>query len=79
MRLLLVPSSTTDYAAAVEAASQACGLNRLTLIRFPKLATSDYLLNVVFPRWHTTMRLEVWKYNGIDDEALSRIEHQLNP
>lgn len=81
-RLLTLPSSTSEFVAAVEVCRKRCRLNALTLVEFPMLGVSPYLLIVEFPYWFEDAYLEIWKYSGIDSdshtEALKRIEEKLN-
>jgi hypothetical protein len=82
MRLPVLPSSTSQFPASVEACRKRCRLDSLTLIDFPVLGVSPYILNVEFPYWFEDASLEIWKYSGpdttTDSEALSRIEEKLN-
>jgi len=64
MRLLTLPSTTSDYVAAVQAYQQKCRLFSLTLIRFPDLGVSSYLLNLEIPYWFKQCSVEIWKYSG---------------
>ena len=64
MRLLTLPSTTSEFTAIVEVASKPCGLGRLTLIRFPDLNLYPYLLLLTFPIWIQQAYVEVWKYSG---------------
>lgn len=62
MRLPILPGSNTEFVAAVEAATKVCRLNALTLIQFPDVGISNYLLILSFPYWFEDMYVEVWQY-----------------
>lgn len=64
MRLLTLPSSTSDYVAAVEAETKKCKLFSLTLMIFPDLGVSSYLLNLEVPYYFKQFSCEIWKYSG---------------
>lgn len=64
MRLLTLPSSTSEYAAAVEAETKKCKLFSLTLMIFPDLGVSSYLLNLEIPYYFKQFSCEIWKYSG---------------
>lgn len=64
-RLLFSPSSTSEFIAAVQSEKpQKVFLERLNLIQFVDFGIKPYLLEIIIPRWHTEMYLEVWKYSG---------------
>lgn len=64
-RLLISPSSTSEFTAAVQSAEvKKVGLDRLTLVQFPDFGLYPYLLIVKFPYWLKDIFLEVWKYTG---------------
>lgn len=70
-RLLFSPSSTSEYAAIVQAErSQAVLLNRLTLVQFRDFGVNPYLLAFDVASWHQDLSLEVWKYQGADSDKL---------
>ena len=64
MRLLSLPSSTSDYVAAIEAETKKCRLFNLTLMIFPDLGVSSYLLNLEVPYYFKQFSCEIWKYSG---------------
>lgn len=63
-RLLISPSSTSEFLAGVEVARHSCGLNRLTLLQFPFLEPMPYLLTLTPAHWLANIFIEVWRYNG---------------
>lgn len=64
-RLLFLPSSTSDFVAAVQSErAQPVFLNRLTLIQFTDFGITPYLLEINVPHWHQELSLEIWKYSG---------------
>jgi hypothetical protein len=70
-RLLVSPSSTSEFMAGVEVGRKACGLNRLTLLQFPFLQPMPYLLTLTPAYWLGSIFIEVWRYNGaITDDSL---------
>lgn len=64
MKLLTLPSSTSEFLASVEAFSQGCNLRELTLIQFPNLGLLPFLAEINIAKWHKKMYIEVWKYSG---------------
>lgn len=82
MRLLTLPSTTSNFPAAVEAFKKNCRLDALTLVELPAWGVNPYLLVVTFPWWFEDAYLEIWKYSGpdttTDSESLKRIEEKLN-
>lgn len=80
-RLLITPSSTSEFLSVVENSRRKIGLNRLNLLRFNDYGTSQYLIEINLARWHKQMYLEIWKYSGSmgDLEAgLARIETKID-
>lgn len=73
MRLLTLPSSTSEYAAAVEAETKKCKLFSLTLMIFPDLGVSSYLLNLEVPYYFKQFSCEIWKYSGPMDDSYVEI------
>jgi hypothetical protein len=70
-RLLISPSSTSQFPSAVHTDEQKrCPLNTLTLIKFNPEGPSPYLLMIDVPEWLAHLYVEVWGYDGPDD-ALS--------
>lgn len=84
--LPIIPSSTTDFAPAVQAQVIRCNLFQLNLIRFPDLGLSSYILNLAFPWWLEDASIEVWQYGENQDgsytsvdinSSIARIERQI--
>lgn len=67
-RLLISPSSTSDFPAAVYTQQFSCPLNALTLLKFDADGPYPYLLVIDIPRWLTHLYVEVWSYDGSDSE-----------
>ena len=74
MKLLTLPSSTSDFVAAIKAAEVRCQLFHLNLVRFPNLDVSMYLLNLEIPYYFEQASIEVWKYSGPDNELEIEVE-----
>lgn len=66
-RLLISPSSTSDFPAIVYTEQYPCPLNVLTLVKFSTDGPFPYLLVLDIPHWLTHLYLEVWGYDGVDD------------
>ncbi len=64
VRLLVSPSSLSEYTAAVEVHRQNCQLGALSLVRIPYYKPVPYLLVLSVPRWHQELEIEVWQYSG---------------
>ncbi|MHC5737470.1 hypothetical protein [Nostoc sp.] len=62
--LLVLPSSTSQFQAAVETSRFRCSLNTLTLINFPDFGSLPFAVEIRFPIWHTQMYFEAWWYSG---------------
>lgn len=78
--LSFLPSSTSQFVAAVQAEQRIVRLDTLNLIVFPKLAP-QWLLQLRFPIWHKQMYIEVWSYSGQDLDTfseLARIEGKID-
>ncbi len=69
-RLLVSPSSTTEFISAVEFYTKSCQLNRLTLIEVPQIYPWPYLLYLEFPRWLGSIDVEIWKYSGLVEDSV---------
>lgn len=82
MKLLISPSSQSDYVAAVQVYRQFCSLGGLTLLQLPHYQPLPYLLVLSVPRWHQEIEIELWQYSGpdsnTDTESLKRIELKLD-
>ncbi len=68
MKLLSLPSTTSDFVAAVVAAEAKLQLFHLNLIRFPDLNVPQYLLNIEFPYYFEQASIEIWKYSGPNND-----------
>lgn len=66
LNLLTLPSSISDYVAAVEDADNVkrCRLFKLSLMIFPDLGFNQYLLNLEVPYYFRQFSCEIWKYSG---------------
>ena len=79
MKILTLPSSTSQFLAAVDGGfSKGCGLGELTLVHFPDYKQSDFVVEVRFPTWHKQMYMEAWKYSGDEIDPVVRIEVKLD-
>lgn len=82
MKLLTLPSSTSEFMASVHAFSRKCGLRELSIIQFPNYGLLPFLAEIRFPSWHEQMYLEVWKYSGdeinVAMQTLERIETKID-
>lgn len=85
MRLLTLPSSTSEFQASVSAFSKGCKLNELTIIKFPNYGLLPFLVEIKVAKWHKEMFVEAWKYSGDEVdiatqslEILNRIELKIN-
>ena len=66
-RLLISPSSTSNFPALSHTKQFDCPLNTLTKIEFDPGGPYPYLLLLDIPHYFKHMYLEVWKYDGPDD------------
>lgn len=64
-RLLMVPSSLSEFVANVQTTNQRIKLGNLNLIEFPKLM-STWMLYLKIPKWIKTATVEIWRYDGRD-------------
>ncbi|GAB4199588.1 MAG: hypothetical protein Fur006_50420 [Coleofasciculaceae cyanobacterium] len=71
---MISPSSTSDFVAAAYTEQRPCPLNTLTLIKFSPDGSMPYLLILDIPRWLTHLYIEVWAYDGPDDELPQPVE-----
>lgn len=62
-RLLMIPSSTTDFAANVQTSNIRLKLGILNLCQFPDLV-SNWMLYLKIPKWIKQATVEVWQYDG---------------
>lgn len=73
-RLMISPSSQSDFVALSETQRFNCGLNTLTLVKFDYDGPYPYLLIIDIPRWITHLYIEVWKYTGPDEGSIQPVE-----
>lgn len=64
-RLLLIPSSTTDFTANVQTENYRIRLGVLNLCTYPK-HQATWMLYLKIPRWIREALVEIWRYDGID-------------
>lgn len=80
--LLISPSDSSDFTAAMDFERYAVPLGRLKLIQMPKYQPQPYLLEFQIPRWHEELYLEVWYYSGEEsttvEEALKDTNTKLD-
>ena len=67
-KILVEPSSTTEFLAQVDGFREKVRLNTLHLFRLPNWQAQPYLIEIDFPKWHQQMKVELWEYSG--DEEL---------
>lgn len=79
MKILTLPSSTSQFLAAVDGGfNKSCGLGELTLVHFPDYKQSGFVVEIRFPPWHKQMYMEAWKYSGDEADPVTRIEVKLD-
>lgn len=66
-RLLISPSSTSQFPSAVYTEQRSCPLNALRLIKFDFDGLYPYLLVLEPPPWLNQLYIEIWAYDGADD------------
>lgn len=66
-RLLISPSSTSDFMALAHTEQRSCPLNTLTLIKFDRDGPFPFLLLLEIPKWLKHLYIEVWAYDGPDE------------
>lgn len=69
--LPFVPSSTSQFVAAVQTDSRWLRLGTLTLCVFPKIL-NQWLLELSFPYWLEQVSFEIWRYDGQDNDAFQQ-------
>ncbi len=75
--LPFLPSSTTDYAAAVQSSRHWLRLRMPNLCIFPKLLPT-WILDLSFPYWLDDISIEVWRYDGRDIDQFQRLNELEN-
>ncbi len=85
MKLLTLPSSTSEFMASVAAFSKGCSLRELTLVKFPNYGLLPFLVEIRVAKWHKQMFIEAWKYSGDEVDIpsqsldiLNRIESKID-
>ncbi len=78
MKLLSLPSSTSEFVAAMVVSEFRCQLFQLNLVRFPVLDVPLYLLNLELPYYFQQAYVEIWKYSGPTDVDDTTVEINLN-
>ena len=71
--LPFLPSSTSQYVAAVQSSRKWLRLGTLTLVTFPKVMRT-YLLEISFPYWFEDVSVEIWRYDGRDLDTFERLD-----
>jgi hypothetical protein len=71
--LPFLPSSTSQYVAAVQSSRKWLRLGTLTLVEFPKHLPT-YLLEISFPYWFDDVSVEIWRYDGRDLDTFERLD-----
>lgn len=66
------PSSQSEFVAAVKIHSERLKIGSLNLLVVPRV-TVGFFLQLDFPRWHQTMSIEVWRYDGPDETIFDRL------
>ena len=67
-RLLIIPSSTTEFVANVQTESKWLKLGVLNLCQFSTLQPT-WMLNIRIPKWLPHVLCEIWQYGGRDQLA----------
>lgn len=73
MTLLFLPSSTSDFPAAVDHQKKWLRLRSLNLVIFPKIMNT-WVLSLEFPYWLQDLYIEVWRYDGQDISTFERMD-----
>lgn len=68
-----LPSSTSNFPAAVQAGSHRLRLRRLNFIMFPRLSP-QWILEMQFPYWLNDVSVEIWRYDGQDIDLFQRAD-----
>lgn len=64
-RLLIIPSTTTEFVANVQTESKWLKLGVLNLCQFSQLQPT-WMLNIRIPKWLPHILCEIWQYQGRD-------------
>lgn len=72
-RLLMVPSSTTEFTANIQTNSIRLRLGVLNLCQFPALVPT-WMLYLKIPKWIKQAIVEVWRYEGRELQPLQSAE-----
>jgi hypothetical protein len=78
--LPFLPSTASQYVAAVQSSRRWLRLRTLTLVVFPKVLPT-YFLELSFPYYFNDVSVEIWRYDGRDFdtfERLNQLESNLN-
>lgn len=67
-----LPSTVSEFAAAVQSDRKWLQLGRMTLLTFPKLL-SGWILNIDFPYWLDQVYVEIYRYDGRDYTTFERL------
>ncbi|MBF2025614.1 MAG: hypothetical protein IGS48_02445 [Oscillatoriales cyanobacterium C42_A2020_001] len=65
-RLLMLPSTTSEFIANVQTCNYRLRLGVLNLVTFPK-HQSTWMLYVKIPKWIKQALVEIWRYDGRDE------------
>src|SRR5579885_1656764 len=71
--LSFLPSTASNFVAAVHTERRWLRLGTLTLCVFPKLMDS-WILEISFPFWFQDATVEVWRYDGRDIDVFQRLD-----
>ncbi|MBW4474062.1 MAG: hypothetical protein KME45_27360 [Stenomitos rutilans HA7619-LM2] len=71
--LPFLPSTTSQYVAAVQSSRRWLRLRTLTLVVFPKVLPT-YFLELSFPYYFDDVSVEIWRYDGRDLDTFDRID-----
>lgn len=66
-----LPSSTSNFPAAVQAGGHRLRLRRLNFVMFQRLS-DQWVLEVQFPYWLNDVSVEIWRYDGRDIDLFQR-------
>lgn len=69
-RLLMVPSSTTEFTANVQTSNIRLKLGVLNLCTFPK-HQATWMLYLKIPKWIKQATIEIWRYDGVDQDVFT--------